>query len=136
MGKAVTEHFQLAGNQQYGISEDQGKSAIYTVKDGCFVYKGYSPEEIASLQSQSTTKIKFKDLIKNLREEFVNQQIDFQSYINSYITIHVDHTKPLSDFRLKSHFQSIYLLRNPEQITGYGRLFYEQIHQFHSDYPY
>lgn len=121
LGKTITDHFNLTdGNKQYGISKDRGRSAIYTVKDGKFVSHGYSEAEIATLYAQSNTKLDFKATLKNLFELVSTREIDFKEYGRRYITAHVESNKPISDFRVNSHFKTVYLMSNPHKIFTYA----------------
>lgn len=126
LGKRVVEHFNLTeGNKQYGISQDRGNSEIYTVKDGKYIYEGYTPDQIQEFFSQSVSKITFKTLLENIKKIYLDTVIQryndkpYQDYCYAYIEAHVEHHRPLSDFRIEAHFRSMYLLKFPGMIRTY-----------------
>jgi len=130
LGKIVTDHFKLEGNKQYGISKDKGRSAVYTVKDGKFVSCGYTETEIDLLYSESSSKVSFKDTLRLLYDLVNSQEIDFETYCQRYILAHVEALKPLSDFRVESHFRTIFLGLNRGHIKFYASCMENKATQF------
>lgn len=122
LGKIVVDTFNLTdGNKHYGISADRGKSAIYTVKDGKFVFKGYTEAEITTLYAQSNTKLDFKHTLKNIYDLVMTNEITYYQYCEQYITAHCDAMKPISNFRVEAHFKTICLVKKPWQISTYAK---------------
>ncbi len=120
LGKSIAEHFDIKGNKQYSLTIDKGKSSIYTLKEGNFVYLGYTEDEIKILQEQSTSKESYTDGLKDINEEYLgNPDKTFSDYTNEYVSYMLKHNKNISKFRLESIFTTKYLQKESHNVKHF-----------------
>ncbi len=128
LGKNIATHFGITGNKQYSLTIDKGKSDIYTLKEGLYVYSGYTSDEISELAKQSTSKEKYTDGLKRINDEYLESSHeymdnDFKKYTEKYLSYMVDNQKNISRFRLETIFTTMFLRKHPNNIKKYNEWF-------------
>lgn len=124
-GKLTTEDIRKIVKEQY--PDCQGNKCIYirackdkkqlmkyTLKDGKYVYKGFSPKFIENHFKCSSAKTDLKKDVKDNEDNFILGKIEFNAFIDKYLEIKVAHDQPLYMNHIKAYCLKMYVKSNPQ----------------------
>jgi len=94
---------ELVGNSSFSVSQihtdSATKLAAYTVKDGCFCYKGFSEEDIRSFMKVSYKKIdkkRFAEELDELRTKFLTDKINNVEFLELYCILKASYNQVIN----------------------------------------
>ncbi len=117
------------GNKNFYIQEAKKKTQLlkYTIKEGLFVYKGFTNEFIVDLQRCSLPKTNLKKAFVRLEEQLALGQIEFREYVKGYIELKVQHDQPLYTGHLMALFRKLAVRHTGYTAGRYADFFVENI---------
>lgn len=94
---------ELVGNSSYSApqihTDSATKLAAYTVKDGCFCYKGFSEEDIKSFMKVSYKKLDkkiFAEELDELRTKFLTDKINNVEFLELYCMLKASYNQVIN----------------------------------------
>lgn len=116
----IKNYPQLKGNADYSISNvsaEYKKLEAYVVKEGDFVYYGFSDDDIAEFVSRSFVKHPKTTLqteLNDLETKFFNFEIQMDEFIAQYYDIKLSHNKIINYQQTHNYFRYLYSKTNIE----------------------
>lgn len=87
--------------------KDRKQAIKYNLKEGCFIYKGFTKKFIEDMVKCSIKKEKLKQKLDKLYEDLMINKIKFQKYCITYLDILVAHGKNIYVSHLKAKFNRV-----------------------------
>jgi len=117
------------GNSSFYIQEAKKKLQLmkYTIKEGTFVYKGFTDAFIVDLQRCSLPKTNLKKEFTELEEKLAMGVIQLSEYIRKYIELKVQHDQPLYTSHLLALFRKLAVRHDVYSSKEYADFFMEKI---------
>lgn len=96
------------------------KGAIkYNLKEGDFVYKGFTKKFIEDMLKCTTKKEKFKKKMEQLEEDVILKVISWNTYMIKYIKTLSEHGYEINDGRVKAKFNTMLIRAGYHTPTSY-----------------
>lgn len=94
------------GNKCLSVSEvsDVKQCSKYTLKEGNYLYQGFTPEFIRTMSKCSNKKEHLKEKIQENEEKLLSEQITYRNFCINYLKIKVDHGQNISHNHVRSYF--------------------------------
>lgn len=103
------------------------KSAIkYTLKEGDFIYKGFSKRLIEDLKKCSYKKEKLKQSLIENEDKLITKKINFNEFQDRYVEIHKEFNKPLNRNRTQDKYNLMMLRAGILSPTQYNDKFHQE----------
>jgi len=107
---------EIQGNKSYSITETKTEStktlAAYVVKDGNFIYYGFTPEEIKIFSTISYKKFSAAnvqaELNRILEKYYCDPTRTIDEFARDYVTFKKDYNQNLSISRMKDYLNLVY----------------------------
>lgn len=95
----------MKGNQHISITKMKKETLmVYVTKDGNYIYKGFTEEDIKTLAGQSYKKKKtFMQESKDLENAYLAGEIRLKDISRRYIDIHIRHCVNFNKFKIESY---------------------------------
>lgn len=99
------------GNKFFSVSVAENPKQLikYTLKEGKFLYKGFTKEFIEDAHKLSKKKEGMKEQFVKLEEQLMLKKINFKKFVEEYIKLKVQHSQPIYDNHLIAYFKRIAL---------------------------
>lgn len=110
---------QFHGNSSFSITEvktEYSKLQSYVVKEGNFVYYGFTPEEIQTFVEKSFNKKKVKDSYKNELQSLEESHTDIEDFINKYLDLRFKYNKQITYFQALNYIQWIMIKHSKDNL--------------------
>lgn len=121
--REVKNKLQLKGNEQFSVIKVKNKNQMkkYILKDGNYIYKGFSENEIEILRKLSFKKgiDKFQTQLETLEQQFYEKQIGFSKFGELYVQLKIDYGQKLYGNHIKAYLNRVRMKQNPEYIREY-----------------
>lgn len=103
---------ELYGNQSIYIRESENKKQLlkYTLKEGSYLYKGFSSSLIEIYETLSTKKENIKQKIIDNEENLITHSINFEQFGIRYLEIQVTHGNNIYNHQIKAYLNRFQLL--------------------------
>lgn len=103
------------------------KSAIkYNLKEGDFVYKGFSKSFINDMIKCATKKEQFQKKMEKIEDQLILKEISWNKYMEEYIRIKTEHGFPLNNSQIKSKFNCMLVRAKIQTPDEYIREFFPE----------
>jgi len=121
----------LKGNKSVYIkpSRDKRQLAKYTVKEGQYKYKGFTPEYISETFKCSRAKTDLKKDISLLEEQFILHHIDSEEFLDRYVQLKVKHDQSLYTSHLTAYMRKMMVRNGTLSSKTYSESIIYQIRQ-------
>lgn len=111
------------GNRVFSIKQVRNKKQFckYIVKDGHYLYKGFSQQFIDQAVVLSFSQDNIKRRLQQNKDRFLLGEINIEEYATQLLLIKGDAEQPIMLHHLKAHLMSMTLKRNPEVASSLAR---------------
>lgn len=112
---------ELEGNKSYAIAESiregtESKIAAYTLKEGNYVYYGFTEEEIKKFKKLSFKKVSHQDFEKErqaLEDQCVMDNLSFRDFTTQYIDLLFKYRKRNTEAQIYNYLSWVDRLKTP-----------------------
>lgn len=108
-------------------SVDKAQLLKYTLKEGLFFTKGFSPKYIASALKLTVSKEGMKKSFDENLNRFLLETIDFKTFMSNHITLKVKHKQPLYSNHLMAYFRSVAIRGGALSSVDYAQTFHDKL---------
>lgn len=123
----------IYGNKSYSskrVEEGTEKRvAAYTLKDGKYVFAGYSNEEIDKLVRLSYKKFRKEDIkfqIEKIETEYFTGNIGEGMFIDKYMDIRDSYKHKVNYNQVKNYISNVFRLNNPKMNRKFRQQLFEE----------
>lgn len=115
------------GNGSYSISktytEEFSKIGVYAVKDGTFIYYGFTQDEIDEYCKRSFRKedktASYKEELKELNVKWFSNEIEsYEMYITKFYELRIKYDKPISRNQAETYFEHQMMKKSPKYLQA------------------
>lgn len=117
------------GNKCIYVKPSRDKRSLmkYTLKEGNYLYKGFTDQFIKDSFKCSSSKTDLKKEIDLLEEKVILQKITMLQFIEAYIDLKVKYSQDLRDTNLKPYFKRIMIKSGYMTSKVYAQRLYDQV---------
>lgn len=101
-------------------SKDKTQLAKYTLKEGNYVYKGFTDKFIADTFKLSTNKTDRKKDLISLEEAYIMENLTSSQFLEQYILYKVKYDQPLYSNHIQAYMMKMMIRANKLSVQSYA----------------
>lgn len=123
----IKKHYKISGNKFLSVSVARKKNQIlkYTVKEGNYIYKGFTDDFMKTLERLSHPKTNMVDEFHKLEDLLLLNTISKSEYLLRYLKLKIKYKQPIYTNHLIAYFRSRLLTDN--ELEEYAEDLFEAI---------
>lgn len=130
LSQQFAQEFDIRDPKGKSCSIDKGRSANYTLKDGNYVYSGYTDEEIEKLRKESYTKGKdtYRKEEIQIESRFLSRELTSDEYVKQIVRLKIKFDKNIYITHMKARLLTLTLKRDSDDyLNNFSKYIHNEV---------
>lgn len=109
------------GNKDFSLTtvRDVKKARSYVVKDGSYIFKGYTQKEIEDAYKLSFKKKGYSEDLLELEEKYLTKGMMFERFVEAVVSLKVQYNHNLNKTHIKSYLEKMRCKQDPQYLRSF-----------------